>query len=125
MNVLLRVSSQWKKYKCKVECMSSKELLEYLYDICVVVMHQMIIIQLITRDDFDYGSLTQENMVLFVIATCGQGQLPANCMELYKTLNDMSSDNAESEFGGTLENTRIAVFRMVIHIIHILMKLQN
>ena len=106
------ITTSKKNYKSRVECMSREESLEYLYDICVVVMYQITIIQLMARDDYDYGSLTKENMVLFVIATCGQGQLPANCMELYKTLNDMSSDNTESEFGGTLENTRMTVFRM-------------
>jgi len=58
-------------------------------------------------DDYDPSDLCKEQTVLFLVATCGQGELPANCKEMYAALS-----GAEDGALGDLSETKVAVFGM-------------
>jgi len=56
-------------------------------------------------DDFDLNDLKEEKNVIFVMATCGQGELPGNCKGFYaQMLEEQGSD--------FLVDTNFAVFGM-------------
>ena len=57
-------------------------------------------------DDYDPNDLHREKTVLFLIATCGQGELPNNCKDIYAALS--SGDLSELD----LSETKIGVFGM-------------
>lgn len=57
-------------------------------------------------DDYDINDLPEEKTVLFVVATCGQGELPSNCKSFYE---EMNKDSFGNDF---LSDTKFAVFGM-------------
>lgn len=42
----------------------------------------------IAMDDFDFDDLQKQDQIFCVVATCGQGEFPANCKEFWKQLSD-------------------------------------
>jgi sulfite reductase alpha subunit-like flavoprotein len=58
----------------------------------------------LAMDDFDFDDLPNQSKVFAVVATCGQGEFPANCKEFWKQLNDPS---LPADF---LANTKVAMF---------------
>ena len=58
-------------------------------------------------DDYDVSELCKEQTVLFLVATCGQGELPGNCKEMFAAMRD-AEEGALGDFG----ETKVAVFGM-------------
>eukprot|EP01083_Nonionella_stella_P091619 256215_1 len=56
-------------------------------------------------DDYDANELGKEQTVIFIIATCGQGELPQNCKQMY---NDLLLNSSDID----LSKTKIGVFGM-------------
>jgi sulfite reductase alpha subunit-like flavoprotein len=57
-------------------------------------------------DDYDFDNLCNEKTVIFILATCGQGELPSNCKDFYASITAME-DNPE-----WLKDVNIGVFGM-------------
>eukprot|EP00484_Ammonia_sp_Unknown_P000272 CAMPEP_0197022220 /NCGR_PEP_ID=MMETSP1384-20130603/3125_1 /TAXON_ID=29189 /ORGANISM="Ammonia sp." /LENGTH=1795 /DNA_ID=CAMNT_0042450221 /DNA_START=521 /DNA_END=5908 /DNA_ORIENTATION=- len=57
-------------------------------------------------DDYDFNNLPKEQTVLFLLATCGQGELPANCKDMYSELSKIGADDLD------LSDTKVAIFGM-------------
>ena len=57
-------------------------------------------------DDFDVNDLPKQQTVLFLVATCGQGELPGNAKTMYSEL--LSAEPGSLD----LSNTQMAVFGM-------------
>ena len=55
-------------------------------------------------DDIDFDELSKQSQVFCVVATCGQGEFPANCKDFWKNISNASLPN---DF---LKDTKIAVF---------------
>jgi homodimeric pyruvate:ferredoxin (flavodoxin) oxidoreductase len=55
-------------------------------------------------DDVDLDEVTKQSQVFCVVATCGQGEFPANCRDFWKALSDPS--NPKDLF----QNTKFAIF---------------
>lgn len=53
-------------------------------------------------DDYETEELVNEPLIVLLVSTCGQGELPPNCRNFYKYLQGLSPD--------TLKNTKYAVF---------------
>eukprot|EP01084_Bolivina_argentea_P142821 250868_1 len=62
--------------------------------------------KIMAADDYDYNLLPKESTVIFILATCGQGELPSNCREMYNSLKNADNDEID------LSQTKIAVFGM-------------
>eukprot|EP01083_Nonionella_stella_P194368 716915_1 len=60
-------------------------------------------VRVMACDDCDANDLVREKTVIFIVATCGQGELPANCKDMYKQLLVGEID---------LSQTKVAVFGM-------------
>jgi pyruvate/2-oxoacid:ferredoxin oxidoreductase beta subunit/flavodoxin len=58
----------------------------------------------LAMDDFDFDDLPKQSKVFAVVATCGQGEFPANCKEFWKQLSDPSLPK------DLLKDTKIAMF---------------
>lgn len=56
-------------------------------------------------DDYDIDDLCNESTVIFLLATCGQGELPSNCKDFYSNL--CAIDNSE-----WLNDVKISIFAM-------------
>jgi len=57
-------------------------------------------------DDYDPNDLGKEKTVIMLLATCGQGELPGNCKDMYNTLINMEPGDLD------LSETQIGIFGM-------------
>jgi len=55
-------------------------------------------------DDVDFDEVARQEQVFCIVATCGQGEFPANCRDFWKSLSD------ESLPKDLYTNTKFAVF---------------
>ena len=58
----------------------------------------------LAMDDVDFDEVAKQEQVFCIVATCGQGEFPANCRDFWKALSDDSLPN------DLFANTKFAMF---------------
>eukprot|EP00485_Elphidium_margaritaceum_P008311 CAMPEP_0202688700 /NCGR_PEP_ID=MMETSP1385-20130828/4170_1 /ASSEMBLY_ACC=CAM_ASM_000861 /TAXON_ID=933848 /ORGANISM="Elphidium margaritaceum" /LENGTH=1808 /DNA_ID=CAMNT_0049343729 /DNA_START=509 /DNA_END=5935 /DNA_ORIENTATION=- len=64
-------------------------------------------VKVMACDDYDWAQLARERNVLLIVATCGQGEMPGNCKELFAQLSEAGEDDVPD-----LSGVNVAVFGM-------------